>query len=200
VTTAMASRTKRAVTGGGVVAALAALALFLFGSGNALAADKALTFSGEFPLIGKQQVSTVVHVDIPATATPGQTVSVPFSIDVDSGAAAADGLRLVGATKISGSIKAASVVTLSDGQSVSIPVELPIAETPVPATGPLTFTAEGSVDFTVPTGVAAGDATVSVDPAAVSHIVTDSSLGEFDVNLSLDPTDQDTTLGTTTVG
>ncbi|WP_424185181.1 DUF6801 domain-containing protein [Actinokineospora sp. G85] len=199
MTTTMAGKKKRALAGGGVIAALAAIALFLFGSGSALAAEKTLTFSGEFPLIGVQQVSTAINVEIPATATPGQAVQVPFSINVDAGAAATDGLRLVGATKVSGTITAAATVTLSDGQTVDIPVELPITETAVPAEGSLTFPAEGAVDFTVPTGVAAGDATVSVAAAATSHIVTDSSLGEFDVNLTQDE-GQDAVLGTTTIG
>ncbi|OLR94912.1 DUF6801 domain-containing protein [Actinokineospora bangkokensis] len=199
MTTLQAGKTKRVFAGGGVIAALTALALLLFGTGGASAAEKTLTFSGEFPLIGTQQVSTAINVEIPASATPGQTVSTPFSISVDAGASATDGLRLVGTTKISGSIAAAATVTLSDGQSVDIPVELPIAETPVPASGNLTFTAEGSVDFTVPTGVASGAATVSVASSANSHIVTDSSLGEFDVALTLDE-GQDATLGTTQVG
>jgi hypothetical protein len=45
-----------------------------------------------------------------------------------------------------------------------------------------------------------GEATSSVDSAAITHVATDSSLGEFDVDLTLDPPDQDATLGTTTVG
>jgi hypothetical protein len=49
-------------------------------------------------------------------------------------------------------------------------------------------------------GAPAGEATSSVDSAATTHVVTDSGLGEFDVDLTLDPPDQDATLGTTTVG
>ncbi|VVJ18798.1 Uncharacterised protein [Amycolatopsis camponoti] len=181
------------------LATLLAGAVAVLSAGPAAAAEKSLTYRGGFPLIGDQQVTVVVKADIPATATAGTPVSVPFSLDVDAGQAAGDGLRLVGATKISGTI--ASKVDLAiGGQSVAIPIELPIPETPVPAEGTLKFTAQGQVDFTVPAGTPAGEATSSVDSAATTHVVTDSGLGEFDVDLTLDPPDQDATLGTTTVG
>ncbi|WIV55264.1 hypothetical protein [Amycolatopsis nalaikhensis] len=70
----------------------------------------------------------------------------------------------------------------------------------MPAEGTLKFTAQGQVDFTIPAGTPAGEATSSVDAAATTHVATDSSLGEFDVELALDPPDQDATLGTTTIG
>ncbi|MEU8639511.1 DUF6801 domain-containing protein [Amycolatopsis sp. NPDC048633] len=181
------------------LATLLAGAVAVLSAGPAAAAEKSLTFKGGFPLIGDQQVTVVVNAEIPATATAGEPISVPFSLDVDAGQAAGDGLRLVGATKISGTIT--SKVNLAiGGQSVAIPIELPIPETPVPAEGSLKFTAQGQVDFTVPAGTPAGEATSSVDSAATTHVVTDSGLGEFDVDLALDPPDQDTTLGTTTVG
>jgi hypothetical protein len=180
--------------------ALVASAVVALSAGPAAAAEKTLTFKGGFPLIGDQTVSVVVKAEIPATATAGSPVSVPFSLDVDAGQTAGDGLRLVGATKISGTITAKVDVAVSGGQSVAIPVELPIPETPVPAEGSLKFSAQGQVDFTVPAGTPAGDATSSVGAAATTHVVTDSGLGEFDVQLALDPPDQDTTLGTTTIG
>ncbi|WP_216215353.1 DUF6801 domain-containing protein [Amycolatopsis aidingensis] len=182
----------------GIVAAVAAVGLF--GAGTASAADTTLTWKGAFPIIGEQTVETVVHVDIPEQATPGEQLSVPFSIDVDAGTAAADGLRLVGATQISGEISSSVTITASDGQSVPLTIKLPIPETPVPAEGSLTFAAEGSVDFAIPEGVPSGPAETTVDPEASTHVVTDSSLGEFDVELALDPPDQDTLLGTTEVG
>ncbi|WP_284747126.1 DUF6801 domain-containing protein [Amycolatopsis sp. RTGN1] len=181
------------------LATLLAGAVALLSAGPAAAAEKSLTFKGGFPLIGDQQVTVVVKADIPATATAGTPVSVPFSLDVDAGQAAGDGLRLVGATKVSGTI-AAKVNVAIGGQSVAIPIDLPIPETPVPAEGSLKFTAQGQVDFTIPAGTPAGEATSSVDSAATTHVVTDSGLGEFDVDLTLDPPDQDATLGTTTVG
>ncbi|MEU0791712.1 DUF6801 domain-containing protein [Amycolatopsis sp. NPDC005961] len=181
------------------LATLLAGAVAVLSAGPAAAAEKSLTYRGGFPLIGDQQVTVVVKADIPATATAGTPVSVPFSLDVDAGQAAGDGLRLVGATEISGTI-ASKVDVAIGGQSVAIPIELPIPETPVPAEGTLKFTAQGQVDFTVPAGTPAGEATSSVDSAATTHVVTDSGLGEFDVDLTLDPPDQDATLGTTTVG
>lgn len=180
------------------VAALLAGALAIVFAAPAAAAEKTLTYRGGFPLIGDQTVTVVVGADIPATATAGAPISVPFSLDVDAGQAAGDGLRLVGATKLTGTIKSQVNVAIG-GQSVAIPVELPIPETPVPAEGTLKFTARGQVDFTVPAGTPAGEATSSVDAAASTHVVTDSALGEFDVALTLDPPDQDATLGTTTV-
>lgn len=188
-------KSRRRVIG---VAALLAAALAIVSAGPAAAAEKTLTYRGGFPLIGDQTVTVVVKADIPAATTAGSTISVPFSLDVDAGQAAGDGLRLVGATKLSGSIKSQVNVAIG-GQSVAIPVELPIPETPVPAEGSLKFTAAGQVDFTVPAGTPAGEATSSVDAAASTHVVTDSGLGEFDVALALDPPEQDATLGTTTV-
>ncbi|MCR6483949.1 hypothetical protein M8542_14080 [Amycolatopsis sp. OK19-0408] len=184
----------------GIATAVAlAGALAVVSAAPAAAAEKTLTYKGGFPLIGDQQVTVVVNADIPATATAGTPVSVPFSLDVDAGQAAGDGLRLVGATKVSGTITSKVNVAIA-GQTVAIPIDLPIPETPVPAEGSLKFTAQGQVDFTVPAGTPAGEATSSVDAAATTHVVTDSSLGEFDVALALDPPDQDATLGTTTVG
>lgn len=183
----------------GMVALLAG-AVVALSAGPAAAAEKTLTYKGGFPLIGDQTVSVVVKAEIPATATAGTPVSVPFTLDVDAGQAAGDGLRLVGTTKISGAIKSKVNVAISGGGSVAIPIDLPIPETAVPAEGSLKFTAQGQVEFTVPAGTPAGDATSSVDAAATTHVVTDSGLGEFDVELALDPPDQDATLGTTTVG
>ncbi|OLR92698.1 DUF6801 domain-containing protein [Actinokineospora bangkokensis] len=191
-------KAKRAATGGGIVAVLTALALTLLG-GNAFAVDKTLTFSGSFPLIGTQTVTTVTHVNIPTSTKRGTTVTVPFSIDVDAGQTAADGLRLVGAKSFSGTITASTSVKASNGTVYKVPVSLPIASTAVPATGPLKFTASGSVAFAVPATAATGTATVSVDPTASSRIVTTSALGTFDVALTLSPASQNTVLGTSTV-
>lgn len=200
----MAAITRRArsrnATRAGVLTAVTAVALGVFGAGMAAAADKSLTFKGAFPLIGQQSVHTVVHVNIPAKATPGQALTVPFSIDVDAGKAAGDGLRLVGAKNVAGTIKSSVTLKASDGRTVPLPIELPIPKTAVPPQGALTFAAKGSVRFTVPKGVAAGAAKTSVDATATTHVVTDSSLGQFDVKLTLDPAGQDTVLGSTQVG
>ncbi|QWF84060.1 DUF6801 domain-containing protein [Amycolatopsis sp. CA-230715] len=177
--------------------------LGVFGAGTARAVDKTLTWEGAFPIIGTQSVKSVVHVDVPAKAAPGQTVSVPFSIDVDAGTAAADGLRLVGVTKLGGKIDAKVNVTASGGKVDPVRVTLDIPETKVPEQGGLTFTANGTVDFTVSAGTPAGPAKSAVDKEAVSHITTDAkdpSLAKFDVNLTLSPPEQDTVLGTTEVG
>ena len=76
------------------LAALLACAVAVVSAGPAAAAGKTLTYKGGFPLIGDQQVTVVVKADIPATATAGTPVSVRFSLDVDAGQAAGDGLRL----------------------------------------------------------------------------------------------------------
>jgi hypothetical protein len=198
MTETLMRKTGRRFLGMGAAALLAG-AIAVVSAGPAAAAEKTLTYKGGFPLIGDQTVTVVVKADIPASVTAGSPVSVPFSLDVDAGQAAGDGLRLVGATKVSGTIKSKVNVAIA-GQSVAIPVELPIPGTPVPAEGSLKFTAQGQVDFTVPAGTPPGEATSSVDSAASTHVVTDSSLGEFDVDLALDPPGQDATLGTTTVG
>ncbi|MEU8414677.1 DUF6801 domain-containing protein [Amycolatopsis japonica] len=180
------------------IAAVVAGTVMLTSAGTAAAVEKNLTYKGGFPIIGDQKVAVVVKAEIPATAKAGEPISVPFTLDVDSGQAAGDGLRLVGAKKLSGTISSKVNIALGE-QKVSIPIELPIPDTEVPAEGSLKFTATGKVDFTIPAGTPAGEATSSVDAAATSHIVTDSSLGEFDVNLTLDPPDQDAVLGKTTV-
>ena len=180
------------------IAVAVAGTVMLAAAGTAAAVEKNLTYKGGFPIIGDQKVAVVVKAEIPAAAKAGEPVSVPFTLDVDAGQAAGDGLRLVGAKKLSGTISSKVNIALGE-QKISIPIELPIPDTEVPAEGPLKFTAEGKVDFTIPAGTPAGEATSSVDAAATSHIVTDSSLGEFDVQLALDPPDQDAVLGKTTV-
>lgn len=200
MTTGILKAAKRPVAKAGLVGAVAAITVGVFGAGMAGAADKPLTYSGEFPIIGAQQVKAVVHVDIPKNVKAGDTVDVPFSVDVDAGAAAGDGLRLVGTKTLSGDIKTAVKLTVSSGQSVPLAIALPIPDTQVPAEGPLTFTAKGGVKFTIPGGVPAGEAKVNVEPTVSSHIKTDSGLGEFDVPLKLDPPSQDTLIGTTQVG
>ncbi|MFD9894874.1 DUF6801 domain-containing protein [Amycolatopsis sp. NPDC059027] len=198
--TATKTRTRLARAG---IVAVAAAVVTVCGAGAASAADKPLTWKGGFPIIGDQQVKTVVHVDIPAKATPGQPVSVPFTLDVDTGDGVGDGLRLVGGKKIGGSIDAAVAIKVSDGKSISLKVNLPIPDTQVPPSGPIKFTSQGKVDFTVPQGTPTGKATISVDPKAVTHVTTDvsdPSLAKFDVNLALDPPDQDAVLGSTDVG
>jgi hypothetical protein len=101
------------------LAALLAGALAIVSAGPAAAAEKTLTYRGGFPLIGDQAVTVVVGADIPATAAAGSTVSVPFSLDVDAGQAAGDGLRLVGATQLSGTIKSQVNVAIG-GRSVAM--------------------------------------------------------------------------------
>ncbi|MFD9888511.1 DUF6801 domain-containing protein [Amycolatopsis sp. NPDC059027] len=199
----MLKAAKRPAARAGVLATVTAVTVGLLGAGTASAADKELTFTGEFPIIGTQSVKTVVHADIPASVQPGDTVDVPFSLDVDAGASAGDGLRLIGATKLSGTITSSVTLTANGGQTVPLSVEVPIPETPVPAQGPLTFKADGTVKFTIPQETPTGEAKTTVDPKAGTHIKTDvqdPSLAEFDVNLQLDPPDQDTLLGTTQVG
>ncbi|MFD9890838.1 DUF6801 domain-containing protein [Amycolatopsis sp. NPDC059027] len=183
----------------GVLATLTAVAAGVLGAGPANAADKEVTWKAGFPIIGDQQVKSVIHTEIPATVKIGETVSVPFTIDADAGDVAADGLRLVGGTKISGAIRGSVVLTVSSGQSLPLAINVPIPETPVPPQGPLKFTASGKVELTIPKGVPTGPAKSAVGPKATSHVVTDSGLGEFDVDLALDPPTQDTLLGTTTV-
>ncbi|GAA4524343.1 DUF6801 domain-containing protein [Amycolatopsis samaneae] len=196
------TRTRSRFAKAGILAVAAAV-VTVCGAGQAAAADKSLTWKGGFPIIGDQTVKTVVHVDIPAKATIGQPVSVPFSLDVDAGDSTADGLRLVGAKKVGGAIDASVSLKVSSGQAISLKVNLPIPDTEVPASGPLKFTAKGKVDFTVPQGTPAGKATTSVEPKSVTHVTTDASdpsLAKFDVDLALDPPSQDTVLGSTDVG
>ncbi|WP_158880296.1 DUF6801 domain-containing protein [Amycolatopsis anabasis] len=203
MTATMVRPARRWAAGTGVVAAIVAVVVGVFGAGMAQAADKELTWKGAFPIIGEQTVKSVIHAEIPASVKAGEKVSVPFSIDVDAGQAAGDGLRLVGIKKLSGAIKSSVTLKVSSGQSVPLPIEVPIPDTEVPAEGALTFKAEGTVEFTIPQGTPAGEATTSVDPKATSHIKTDAtdpSLAEFDVELALDPPDQDTVLGKTQVG
>lgn len=173
----------------------------LFGVGAASAAAKTLTWKGNFPIIGEQTVTTVVNAEIPATAKPGQTLDVPFSLDVDAGPAAAEGLRLVGATTLSGSISSKVNFTDSAGNTTPVDIKLPIPETPVPQQGPLKFTAKGAATITIPQNAATGPAQSAVAASASTHVETDSDqLDKFDVQLSLAPPDQDTVLGETKVG
>ncbi|TQJ05935.1 hypothetical protein FB471_5781 [Amycolatopsis cihanbeyliensis] len=198
MTTPMLRKTGRRAAKTGILAAVAAATLGVFGAGmaNADPVEKDFTYKGSFPIIGEQQVAVHVETDIPASATRGETVTAPVHIDVDAGQNAGDGLRLVGTKNVSGDIKASITVTVSDGQSVQIPVALTIVPLEMPAEGPFTFEADGTVEFQVPGGVPAGPAEIALDPDVSAHLATDGALGEFDNELTFDPPDQDGTLGT----
>ncbi|WP_216216804.1 DUF6801 domain-containing protein [Amycolatopsis aidingensis] len=201
MTATMVKKAGSRTTKAGVLAALAAVAVGMSGAGVAHAdpVEKDVTFKGSFPIIGEQQVAVHVETDIPASATRGETVTAPVHIDVDAGQNAGDGLRLVGTKNVSGDIDASITVTVSDGQSVQIPVALTIVPMEMPAEGPFTFEADGTVEFPVPDGIPTGPAEIALDPDVSAYLVTDGALGEFDNELTFDPPDQDGTLGTVEV-
>ncbi|MBA8924926.1 hypothetical protein BC739_002125 [Kutzneria viridogrisea] len=192
----------RTATGAAVLAVTA-----LLGAGIASAdvpVDKTLTWKGDFPVIGTlSPISTQMLASLPSPVTVGQPGgTVPVTLNVDAPADATNGLELVGAASVEGTVKATVVVTDSAGTTVNVPILLTIPKTATPASGEhLKFTATGNASF--PSPQHAGTATVVLDGASASTTLepkdssgNDTALGTFTVNLSLDPAGQDTSLGT----
>lgn len=168
--------------------------------------DKTLTFRGDFPVIGElKDIRGQIVTSLPSPVKVGQSGTVPFTLNVDAPPDAGDGLNLIGAASLEGFVDADIVLTDSAGTVATVHVHLPVPSTPTPPPGErLKFTASGDVAF--PAGHHAGAATVKLNPSTAATTLTpkdsagnNTALGTFTVDLTLDPPDQDTTLGTVQV-
>lgn len=107
--------------------------------------DKKLTFTCPFPLIGWQKLDVEVKASFDVPAAPGGTfTTADLAVAVTVPDKSTRGLALVGAASIEGTASAG--VTLVNGP-LTLPLSLPltVAKTPVPASGPFTTNASGSV-------------------------------------------------------
>ncbi|SEF26210.1 hypothetical protein SAMN05421837_103131 [Amycolatopsis pretoriensis] len=107
--------------------------------------DKKLSFTCPFPLIGLQKLDVEVKASFDVPAAPGGTfTTADLAVAVTVPDKSTRGLALVGAASIEGTASAG--VTLANGP-LTLPLALPltVAKTAVPASGPFTTNASGSV-------------------------------------------------------
>ncbi|MFJ7216314.1 DUF6801 domain-containing protein [Amycolatopsis sp. NPDC098790] len=107
--------------------------------------DKELTFTCPFPLIGLQKLDVEVKASFEVPSAPGGTfTTADLAVAVTVPDKSTRGLALVGAASIEGTASAG--VTLANGP-LTLPLALPltVAKTVVPASGPFTTNASGSV-------------------------------------------------------
>lgn len=205
----LTSRKARALT----VAGIAAVGFAGASASGAQAASKTLTYSCTYPLIGAQPLSVDIDAALPDTL-PAGTPSDSYAVTAKAtaGGQTAQGLGLVGAKSVEGTATAGATVHGPGGdQPVTVPTTLDPYTPPDGATE-LTLTASGQTpSITVPE---AGTATITVDSLNLNLTAKDADgkpivLGTaddsdadpntFDVDCTLDPADQDTTLATVTV-
>ncbi|MEN0015692.1 MAG: DUF6801 domain-containing protein [Solirubrobacteraceae bacterium] len=205
----LTSRQARLLT----VAGIAAAGLSGVAATGAQAASKTLTYSCTYPLIGAQPLSVAIDAALPSSVPSGSaTPQYDVTATATAGADTKSGLDLIGAKSISGTAKAGATVSgVGAAQSVSVPVTV-TPYTVDPSATDLVLTATGKTpSLTFPSS---GTATVKVDTLALNLTAKDAdgtpiALGTtsdsdgdantFDVPCTLDPTTQDTTLGTFTV-
>lgn len=107
--------------------------------------DEKLSFTCPFPLIGLQKLDVEVKASFDVPAAPGGTFTTSdLAVAVTVPDKSTRGLALVGAASIEGTASAG--VTLANGP-LTLPLALPltVAKTAVPASGPFTTNASGSV-------------------------------------------------------
>lgn len=107
--------------------------------------DKTLSFTCPFPLIGLQKLDVEIKASFEVPSAPGGTFTTSgLAVAVTVPDKSTRGLALVGAASIEGTASAG--VTLANG-SLTLPLALPltVAKTAVPASGPFTTSASGSV-------------------------------------------------------
>jgi hypothetical protein len=197
---------------GALVGAVAAIALGA-SAGGAQAASKTLTYNAQFPLVGSQPVTATTTGTIPAVVKAGKpiaplTVKTKLAFGGDTPAFFA----LIGASSVEG---AANVAYKVSGPGVDLTMAVPqtISSTTLPAyPGAVTLNATGQTPtLTFPKGrytvsqvgvglnLLAREATgtpIADIPPAVGGVDSDGDPNTFDVALSLNPTTQNTVLGT----
>ncbi|MDQ7805111.1 hypothetical protein Q5425_15300 [Amycolatopsis sp. A133] len=152
--------------------------------------DKKLSFTCPFPLIGQQRLDVAIKASFDVPAAPGGTFTTSdLAVSVTVPDKSTRGLALVGAASIEGTASAG--VTLANG-SLTLPLSLPltVAKTAVPASGPFTTPATGSVPpVQLPnagkTTLTIGDFSARLTPKKADGSFT--GLGSFTSDCTLDP-------------
>ncbi|RSD13836.1 DUF6801 domain-containing protein [Amycolatopsis eburnea] len=106
---------------------------------------KKLTYTCPFPLIGLQKLDVEIKASFDVPSAPGGTfTTTDLGVSVTVPDKSTRGLALVGAASIEGTASAG--VTLTNGP-LTLPLTLPltVAKTAVPASGPFTTQASGTV-------------------------------------------------------
>ncbi|SDD02111.1 DUF6801 domain-containing protein [Actinokineospora iranica] len=162
---------------------LAVGAMGFAGAGTSSAASLPLGSACSFPLIGTQAVAAEIEAAVPASLPVGQpTPMFDVKATITFPAEVAQGLNLLGATTIEGSIAAAMTVT-APKTTVPVEVSLKLEKTPVPSSGAfevvvtgqapsLTFSRPGKGQITV------GDLATTLTPRTSSG--TPTGLGTFE--------------------
>ncbi|GGM63836.1 hypothetical protein GCM10012275_38000 [Longimycelium tulufanense] len=179
-------------------AGAAAAALFLGASATASGAGTAdpvslsVTYTCDFPLIGKQDLPVKISGTMPDTAVVGQPTTVAdYEADATVHEAITDVLRQLEAKTVEGTGTAGVKATDGAGVTREYEVDLTVPRTPVPETGGLVVPAKGAVPpMTADNpGVARFDITpnfaTTLTPKKADGSLTD--LGTFTLNCNLKP-------------
>ncbi|WP_372664309.1 DUF6801 domain-containing protein [Amycolatopsis kentuckyensis] len=152
--------------------------------------DKKLSFTCPFPLIGLQKLDVQVKASFEVPAAPGGTFTTDgLAVAVTVPDKSTRGLALVGAASIEGTASAG--VTLANGP-LTLPLALPltVAKTAVPASGPFTTNASGSVPPVQLPNAGKTTLTIGGFSARLTPKKADGSftgLGSFTSDCTLDP-------------
>jgi hypothetical protein len=172
------------------LACLAAVAVATPAAAASTPIDKKLSFTCPFPLIGNQQLDVGITASFEIPSAPGGTfTTADLAVAVTVPDKSTRGLALVGAASIEGTASAG--VTLANG-SLTLPLSLPltVAKTAVPASGPFTTHASGSVPpVRLPnagrTALTIGGFSARLTPKKADGSFT--GLGSFTSECTLDP-------------
>ncbi|WP_103338396.1 DUF6801 domain-containing protein [Amycolatopsis sp. CA-126428] len=151
---------------------------------------KKLGFTCPFPLIGLQKLDVEIKASFTVPSAPGGTFTTgDLAVAVTVPDKSTRGLALVGAASIEGTASAG--VTLANGP-LTLPLSLPltVAKTAVPASGPFTTNASGSVPpVQLPnagrTTLTIGNFSTRLTPKKADGSST--GLGSFTSDCTLDP-------------
>ncbi|MEV4150271.1 DUF6801 domain-containing protein [Amycolatopsis sp. NPDC049691] len=152
--------------------------------------DKQLSFTCPFPLIGLQKLAVEVKASFEVPSAPGGTfTTADLAVAVTVPDKSTRGLALVGAASIEGTASAG--VTLANGP-LTLPLALPltVAKTAVPASGPFTTNASGSVPPVQLPNAGRTTLTIGGFSARLTPKKADGSftgLGSFTSDCTLDP-------------
>lgn len=161
------------------------------GAGTAAAQPVALTlkYTCSFPLIGNQPLTARISSDIPTSHTVGEP-SHQFAIHAVAtvGTTLTDGLGLLGAKTVEGTLDAKITVAAPQGD-LGVTVPLTIVKTSVPSSGSLSIPANGTAPtrtFSKPgrAKITVGDFVAHLVPRNASGDLT--VLGKFDLPCTLD--------------
>jgi hypothetical protein len=185
----------------GLIAATVGFLVGAPGSAGAVPVSLTLNYSCTFPLIGAQPMTVQMNSDIPSEATVGvPTGEFVVNAVTTVNEAARNGMRIVGATTLEGTVKAsASLAAPNLNLPLTVPITIP--QQPIPATtGSFTVNANGKTPSLTFGANNVGTATVKVSDLVLTITPKDANgqptgLGTFDAPCTMDA-GQNNTLAT----